>query len=222
MKEDITNLSAAVIYDVLALDLKFKEPFLLDTNIKLISGKKIFGPAFTVQGKYMFNRTDNYVEMAKVIEMLEHIPTESIEVLSCGYSGPVASWGDFTASLVAKYGCIGAVTDGFTRDVKGLNEMDFSLFCKGTCCINGFGSGWQIVDYLCPIEMPGHLGTKVKITPDDYIFGDDDGVLLIPGNLIEQILELGDKRLKKEEFYKKKIKNNDFSIEEMKKSIFEW
>ncbi len=220
--EGLSRLTSAVIYDVMTFDLAYDRQFALKNEIRLATGTKVVGPAFTVAGQFTPNRLSKYEERARVIDMLEHMSAGVIEVLQPNYAGPLGSWGDFTATLVRKFGCTGAVVDGFTRDIKGLNEMQFSLFCKGTSLVNGFGSGWQISDFQCPVAMPGPLEVPVTVNPGDYVVGDDDGVVIVPREMIDDVVEHAIRRLDREEDLKAQLAQDGLTPADLKKTIFEW
>lgn len=222
MNQDIDKLSPAVVYDVMTFDLKYDGHFMLDTEIRLFAGKRIAGPAFTVYGKYTPNRLSDYEERAVVIDMLSAMSDGVVEVLQPNYAGPLGCWGDFTASLVRKYGCRGAVVDGFTRDVKGLGEMEFPTFCRGTNLINGFGSGWQIDGFQEVVTMPGHLGVPVSVAPGDCVIGDADGVVVVPRDMVDDVTGLGLKRLERERELKAMLDSGQLPQKELKTTIFDW
>ena len=222
MNNKMKLLSSAVVHDVMVYDMHYKEHFMLSNDIKLLTGKPVSGRAFTVRGEFTFNRLADYEELARVIDMLPHFTKGDIEVLQPGYGGPLGTWGGFTAKLVAKYGCRGAVVDGYTRDIGQLQQMEFSVFCKGTNLINGFGSGWQIVDFQSPIDMPGLLGTTVSVRPGDFIVGDEDGVVVVPTELLEEVVDHAHKRLAREDELGALLDEDTLSLAEWKKTIFDW
>jgi regulator of RNase E activity RraA len=222
MTDKYDHLTSAVIHDVMVYDVKYKGHFMLVDDIKMITGTKICGPAFTVTGEITFNRLAEYEEKARVIDMLSHFQSGEIEVLQPKYAGPLGTWGGFTAKLVRKFGCVGAVIDGYTRDVRELNEMGFSTYCRGTNLINGFGSGWQIMEFKVPITMPGPLGTPVSVNPGDYIVGDEDGVVRVPKEMIDDVAEFSEKRLARERYLAKQLDADAIPLEDWKKTIFDW
>jgi len=63
---------------------------------------------------------------------------------------------------------------------------DFPLFSFGTRP-NAFG-GWIIIEVNLPIYLPGHLTHYVRVMPEDFIFGDNDGVQLIPKDMVDEVL----------------------------------
>ena len=52
---------------------------------------------------------------------------------------------------------------------------------------NAFG-GWTILEVDVPIYIPGHITHYVRVAPGDYIFGDNDGVQVIPKAYIDEVL----------------------------------
>lgn len=195
---------------------------MLSREFSQFTGGSICGPAFTVQGKFTPNRLAKYEERAVVIDMLAAMEQGVIEVLQPNYQGPLGSWGDFTATLVKHYGCVGAVVDGYTRDIAGLRQMDYPLYCKGTSLVNGFGSGWQIDNFQQETVMPGPLDMPVKVRPGDYVVGNEDGVVIVPMELINEVAEFADKRLKREEELKAELATGKLTLEYLKTTIFDW
>jgi len=63
---------------------------------------------------------------------------------------------------------------------------DFPLFSFGTRP-NAFG-GWIIIEVNLPIYLPGHMTHYVRVMPGDFIFGDNDGVQLIPKDMVDEVL----------------------------------
>ena len=49
-------------------------------------------------------------------------------------------------------------------------------------------AGWIITEVDRPIYLPGHLTHYVKVNPGDFIFGDNDGVQVIPKDLVDEVL----------------------------------
>jgi regulator of RNase E activity RraA len=63
---------------------------------------------------------------------------------------------------------------------------DFPYFTRGTTP-NAYG-GWRILDVNVPIYMPGHMRHYVIVNPGDFIFGDDDGLQVIPKDYVDHVL----------------------------------
>jgi regulator of RNase E activity RraA len=76
---------------------------------------------------------------------------------------------------------------GNCRDTQYVLKMpDFPIYSFGTRP-NAFG-GWIITEVNVPIYLPGHLTHYVCVRPGDFIFGDNDGVQLIPESVVDEVL----------------------------------
>lgn len=105
----------------------------------------------------------------------------------CGGDLQPAQFGEMSCQLAFSHGCRGMLLAGNCRDTQYILKMeDFPLFSFGTRP-NAFG-GWGIIDMNVPIHLPGHLTHYVRVMPGDFIFGDNDGVQLIPGRLVDEVL----------------------------------
>jgi regulator of RNase E activity RraA len=105
----------------------------------------------------------------------------------CGEDMQPAHFGEMSCQLAYAHGCRGMLLAGNCRDTQYVLKMpDFPLFSFGTTP-NAFG-GWIITEVNQPIYLPGHLVHYVRVMPGDFIFGDNDGVQLIPEALVDEVL----------------------------------
>ena len=79
-------------------------------------------------------------------------------------------------------GAAGCVTDGLVRDVKAIRELQFPVFHGGIGPLNSKGRG-----EVCAIDVPIECG-GVTVNPGDLVFGDADGVLVVPQPIVKQAL----------------------------------
>lgn len=97
------------------------------------------------------------------------------EVYICTGSSPdYALWGELMSTRAIKCGAVGVVVDGYSRDTRGILSLDFPTFSYGRYAQDQ-GPRGKVIDYRIPIEING-----VRIEPGDIIFGDLDGVCVIP------------------------------------------
>jgi regulator of RNase E activity RraA len=97
------------------------------------------------------------------------------EVYICTGSSPVyALWGELMSTCAINQGAAGAVLDGYSRDTRGILEMNFPTFSIGRYAQDQRPRG-KVIDFRCPIKM-----RDVDIKPGDIIFGDIDGVCVVP------------------------------------------
>ena len=98
-----------------------------------------------------------------------------------------AHFGEMSCTLAQAHGCAGMVIAGNIRDTRYVLKMeDFPVFTLGTRP-NAFG-GWRITDIQQPIFLPGHLNHYVRVNPGDFIFGDTDGVQVIPKEFVDEVM----------------------------------
>ena len=105
------------------------------------------------------------------------------EVYICTGSSPrYALWGGLMSTRALHLKAAGAVLDGYCRDTSEILELNFPTFCMGSFAQDQ-GPRGKVVDYRVPIEIEG-----VAIRPGDLIYGDRDGVLVIPQEAAEEAI----------------------------------
>lgn len=111
----------------------------------------------------------------------------SILCFDCGGDLQPAHFGEMSCQLAYAHGCRGMLIAGNCRDTQYVLKMDdFPVFSFGTRP-NAFG-GWLVLEVDVPIYLPGHITHYVTVRPGDFIFGDNDGVQLIPADLVDEVL----------------------------------
>ncbi|MBE6929602.1 MAG: RraA family protein [Ruminococcaceae bacterium] len=140
---------------------------------------KVCGIAFTVKGAPSLDLKDEMQERAK---MLEAIQPGNVVVWDTSGDTFSAQWGEIMTMTSKKRGCRGAIVDGGVRDTNKVLEQDFPVFCKYRTSNGMLGrfrtTGWQV---------PIMIG-EVKIFPGDVVFGDIDGVIVIPRAMAYDVL----------------------------------
>jgi len=79
-------------------------------------------------------------------------------------------------------GAAGCITDGLVRDVKQIREMRFPVFHGGIGPLDTKGRA-RMVQRNVPVECAG-----VKVRDGDIVFGDVDGVVVIPQERAAEVL----------------------------------
>ncbi|MGA0555151.1 RraA family protein [Larkinella sp. VNQ87] len=149
---------------------------------------KVAGPAFTAHGIATPSRDTKVHDIR--LGMFKSMVPGVVQIrdtqgdLSCGH------FGEISATAAAAHGCVGAVIDGSTRDSNYLIDMGFPTFCRFRNPVEAFGR-FMVVDYQIPIFVKGMSGL-LQVNPGDYIFGDNDGVVVVPQELTIPVLELAE------------------------------
>ncbi|MFB6610754.1 RraA family protein [Agromyces sp. NPDC056379] len=96
---------------------------------------------------------------------------------------PVAMWGEILTASAQRRGAVGAVVDGYHRDTPQVLARDFPVFSWG-----GYAQDSSVRTVVRDFRVPVDLG-GVLVTPGDLIFGDADGVLVIPRSVEDEVIE---------------------------------
>jgi len=118
-------------------------------------------------------------------------PGDVLVVDGKGYTERAVA-GDFVISLAQSMGLQGIIIDGAIRDIQGIKDLDFPVFCRAStiaASIKAAPGELQI-----PISCGG-----VSVSPGDIIVGDADGVIVIPSRIEEKILAAATEKIKKDQ-----------------------
>jgi regulator of RNase E activity RraA len=102
--------------------------------------------------------------------------------VATGGTRQCANWGELMTAAARTRGALGAVVDGWHRDTPKVLEQDWPVFSRG-CWAQDSAPRMQVIDFRCRIEIEG-----VVILPGDLIFGDVDGVVVVPRELEAEVL----------------------------------
>jgi 4-hydroxy-4-methyl-2-oxoglutarate aldolase len=148
--------------------------------LPLRDAMRVAGPAFTIKGAKSLEIKN---EMAERAAMLEALYPHCVVAWDTSGDDESAQWGEVMTMAAVKRGCRGAVVDGGVRDTDRVLEQQFPVFCRYRSSNGMLGrfriSGWQV---------PVRIG-QVQIMPGDIIFGDIDGVIVVPRALALAVLE---------------------------------
>jgi regulator of RNase E activity RraA len=104
------------------------------------------------------------------------------EVYVCAGGSPrYALWGELMSTRATRLGAAGVVLDGYTRDAGGILQLGFPTFSYGLYAQDQ-GPRGKVIDFRCTVEIDG-----VRVAPGDLIFGDNEGVLVVPRDAIEEV-----------------------------------
>jgi len=118
------------------------------------------------------------------IALIDDLRPGDVAVMGCGGSPRIAPWGELLSTAARARGAMGCVTDGLVRDVKRVREMRFPVFHGGIAPLDSRGRG-KVMAIDVPIACGG-----VDVKPGDMVFGDVDGVVVIPQALAERAVTL--------------------------------
>ena len=174
------QLYAAVISD--ALDAAgFREQALRHTIRPLLPETVVVGRAMPVLCLEVYEIPDEPYQQE--IAAVDSLKQDDVLICSTNGSTRICFWGELLSTAAQARGARGAVIDGFIRDVRKIMTMRFPIFTTGILPVDSNGRG-EVVAYNVPIECGG-----VTVNPGDIVFGDADGVVVIPQAVETQVIE---------------------------------
>jgi len=178
-------LAAATVYDV--LDKMGYSNQALSSEIRpLARGYRLAGPALTLYGTSTA-AYDGKRGSAMSYEMFRSIQGGDVIVFDTGGHKIGGPWGANTGANAKARGAGGIVLDGGTRDARDLIDLDFPAYCRFVTPVLAHGR-FQIEGFNVPISISGQVQERVQVNPGDFVLGDDDGVVIIPHPLLEEVL----------------------------------
>lgn len=98
-----------------------------------------------------------------------------------GYDGHFV--GDNQGLMAKRRGLVGFVIYGGARDIAGFRDMDMPIYCTGTATRDK-AKELQLVAHGVPVEIGG-----VRVKPGDIVMADEDGVVIVPMDAVETLVE---------------------------------
>lgn len=191
------ELFVAVVGDVMD-KLRLRRQFLPPAVRPLAPHMVTVGRAMTVLEADCFD--DPKKPFGLMLEALDDLKQN--EIYCCAGASPTyALWGELMSTRAMKLGAVGAVVDGYVRDTHGIIELDFPTFGYGSYAQDQ-GPRGHVLDFRCPVEMNG-----VRIESGDILFGDVDGVCVIPREAEEEVIRAALEKARGEKTVRKAIED---------------
>ncbi|NRA89221.1 MAG: RraA family protein [Rhizobiales bacterium] len=207
-----TELFTAVVGDVLDL-MGYQKQFLPQYISPIRQNMKLAGRAMPVLETDVLNIDNGSIHnpiMTKpfglMLEALDDLKEGEIYVAS-GASHNYALWGELMSTRAKILGARGALVNGYARDIDGILALDFPCYCSGFYAQDQ-GPRGKVIDYRTTIEFGG-----IRIEPGDLIFGDKEGVLIIPKKIEEETIELSLEKAKGEKLVAKAIEEGMSAVD---------
>ena len=168
-------------------------------------GKSIVGPALTLQ--FMPKREDlysdgEYTDPEKQLHrhVLYHVEAGDVVVVDARGDMSAGVFGDMMSTYFKGRGGAGMVIDGCLRDSPNLKKLDLPLWLRG------WTPNFHTMTNLMPfaVNVPIACG-GVTVIPGDIIVADDDGAVVLPVALAEQVIEKSQTHHEWEEFSRMKL-----------------
>lgn len=185
-----------IIHDVMrAMGL---QNFVLPKDIRpLFPEKKLAGPVWTVRGR-VDQTADAHTTLVEWTGLLAEAKPGHVVV--CQANNTVtAMMGELSAETLQHRGVRGYIVDGACRDVDFILELGFPV------CFTHY-TPRDIVAYWRPdgFAVPIRIG-EVDIHPGDWVLADRDGIVIVPGDHIDAVLDAAEQAIATENLVRKAI-----------------
>lgn len=146
----------------------------------VLVGLKAIQKNFKIMGKATTVKTSAN-DWGTVIKGIYSAKKGNILVISCDNDDP-AVWGEMASTTAQKQGLRGTVIYGASRDIAGIKKLNYPVFSRDVIPNAGkpLGEG--------AVNIPVNCG-PTTVNPGDFIMGDECGVVSVPMEITEEVLE---------------------------------
>tara|TARA_A100001037_G_C15090823_1_gene608978 strand:- start:267 stop:890 length:624 start_codon:yes stop_codon:yes gene_type:complete len=156
-------------------------------------GARMVGIAYTVQQTPKHVTTGRLEALVSHADVSRELASEGeVILIDAGGRTDSGTWGENHCMRARPRGISGAVINGATRDAHEIKSLDFPVFCKGVSPVK---SQWDLetISHNQPINLDG-----VQIRAGDIVFGDETGIIIVPPEMQNQILDAAQRVREKE------------------------
>lgn len=145
-----------------------------------------------------------------MLEALDDLRENEVYI-STGSSPRNALWGELMSTRACKLGAVGAVVNGYSRDTKAVLDLNFPTFSYGSYGQDA-GPRSKVVDFRLPVEIGA-----VFIEPGDVVFGDIDGVCIIPRKAEVEVFQKALEKARGEKLVKRALEEGSSAVSAFQK-----
>lgn len=199
-------LYTPVVGDILDA-IGYAHQFLPPEIMPLKDDMKIAGRACTVLENDVYGAQEK--PFGLLTEALDQLKEDEVYVATGAHHS--ALWGELLTAAARTRGAAGAVLDGYTRDTPQVLAQNFPVFARGRWAQDS-SIRTYVFDFRCPIEIG-----QVVIHDQDIVFGDMDGVLIIPQEVADEVINQALEKAKGEKLVRKAIEGGMSATEAFEK-----
>ncbi|MBD1420894.1 RraA family protein [Sphingobacterium chuzhouense] len=137
------------------------------------------------------------------IEAVDSLGKNDVVIHSTDNACTNAPWGELMSTIAMRNGSVGSICDSMVRDCLKVIDMGYPLFYVGIKPVDSLGRG-RVMAYDVPVKCGG-----VVVKPGDLIFADFDGVVVVPQNIEDKVLDLSFEKVSKENQSRRDLLNGD-------------
>jgi 4-hydroxy-4-methyl-2-oxoglutarate aldolase len=178
-EQSLAQCHSAVIADVLDR-MNLREQCVHPRIRPLLPSMRMWGEAVTAR----FDTVDHIAKHPFQLEMqlADELRDGHVIVSQCNASQLSAAWGGLLTAAAKSRNARGVVADGGVRDYSEITAQGFPTFCAGLTPYDSLGR-MEVVAIGAAIVCGG-----VTVRPGDLIFGDADGVVVVPSEIAETVI----------------------------------
>lgn len=143
----------------------------------------------------------------KEIALVDSLKPGDVAVLVCHGNQRISPWGELLSERSSHLGAAGCLTDGCIRDSRQILELKFPVFAGGTNPADTKYRGKMMLS-----DVPGEIG-GVSVTRGDLVFGDIDGIVIVPGDVVDQVVEKALEKVGAENTVRDEIRAGDVLVD---------
>ncbi len=156
-------------------------------------GGRLAGFAYTIRGQMMPYPLGGDTDKMRACQ---GIGANEVSVWSGDGEG-ICYFGELIAIGMKERGSVGALVDGGIRDVRWLSHHKFPVFARYRTPVQSIGR-WKVTGCQTPVKMRGATSKYVTVSPNDFVLGDEDGVIVIPAGILNDVLTRSEALTQKE------------------------
>lgn len=132
-------------------------------------------------------------------------------IAAAGGSRRSGIWGELLSTAANNSGCEGVIVDGSVRDLEKIISMGFPVKARGRSIYDS-KNRQMVVNIDVPVEMGG-----VVFHPGDLVFCDDDGIVVIPQKVEDEVIHRAMEKVTAENVSRDEIRNGMKAVDVYKK-----
>jgi 4-hydroxy-4-methyl-2-oxoglutarate aldolase len=183
--KELTDAGTAVVADI--FDTLQRLPPVLDNHLFPVDPSlvRFAGPAYTVTGKmHQWSGSGDRDKLAAIDAM----PAGAVALWAGADIHGVCCFGDILATAMKARGVAGVVVDGGVRDTAEIKNLGLPVLTRYRTPAQAIGR-WHVTARQVEVQVRGALEEWVAVNPGDIVVADEDGVIVVPRNLLEQVLQ---------------------------------
>ena len=186
MKSELYTGVIADVLDGLGLRNQSMEPDIRPVHPEMV----VLGYARPVLSVDVYRVRDDCYD--NEIAYLDALLPNDLVVACTNRSTRTGLWGELLSTAARTRGALGTVTDGYIRDVRRIVQMGYPVFAAGMRPVDSRGRS-IVMEYDEPIECGG-----VPVRKGDLVFGDIDGIVVIPQEVSAEVIAQALEKVHKE------------------------